>query len=291
MEKMFANLHLHSTHSDGAYTPQKLVEIGISEGYRALALTDHDTVSGNKEFMEICAQNGLESLFGVEFTCEGLGTDFHIVAFDFDADNEQMHEHLVNLSRAATKRTYDLFNKAQSEGRLLGITWDEVLEFNKGITWLCNEHVFRLLLSKNLIKPEGYWQFMKENFSYNIPYVSEFKKPTIKETIDLIINAGGIPILAHPGLGDKRPYLDELLDMGIKGFEVHHHANSIDAIDFLLEYAKKRGLYISGGTDHHGMMGGEYEKGEEGKKRFWLEPCSMGTTEEYFRQIKNRVYG
>ena len=66
--KLYANLHLHSTHSDGVYTPTELAQLCYEEGYKAAALTDHDAVSGNKEFMEACKALGLESLFGIEFS-------------------------------------------------------------------------------------------------------------------------------------------------------------------------------------------------------------------------------
>ena len=68
--KLYANLHLHSTHSDGVYTPAELARLAFEEGYKAAALTDHDAVSGNFEFMAACKELGMESLFGIEFSAK-----------------------------------------------------------------------------------------------------------------------------------------------------------------------------------------------------------------------------
>ena len=89
--KIYANLHLHSTHSDGKYTPEELVRLAKEEGYGAIAVTDHDTVTANEALMRCAKENGLESIFGCEFTVPasmGENSDFHFVAFDFDNHNQ-----------------------------------------------------------------------------------------------------------------------------------------------------------------------------------------------------------
>ena len=86
LEKKFANLHVHSTHSDGAFSPKELVRLAKEEGYGAVAMTDHDTATGCDELKEEAAAAGLMSVMGVEFSCTApeLNANFHMVGFDFD---------------------------------------------------------------------------------------------------------------------------------------------------------------------------------------------------------------
>jgi predicted metal-dependent phosphoesterase TrpH len=98
--KQYASLHMHSTHSDGVYTPKELVEIGKNEGYKALSLTDHDTITGNAEVMEECKKAGLDAIFGIEFSTESeeFKRGFHITAFNFDPEYPPMKKYLADMA-------------------------------------------------------------------------------------------------------------------------------------------------------------------------------------------------
>ena len=143
--KQYANLHTHTTHSDGAYTPRQLVDIAWEEGYRALSVTDHDTYTGNAEAAEACRARGMDFLAGIEFTTRSapLSQWYHMTAFHFDPTYPAMKEYLERLSARETHETEVLFHRGVEEGYIKDITWQEVLDYNAGITWLCNEHVFR----------------------------------------------------------------------------------------------------------------------------------------------------
>ncbi|MBR4033497.1 MAG: PHP domain-containing protein, partial [Clostridia bacterium] len=136
--KQYANLHLHSTHSDGVYTPAELVRIAKDEGYRALALTDHDTTTGNADMRRECEAAGLDFIFGCEFSSpwRERRMNFHIVGFDFDPEYPEMKEYLAQRSFCEAEQTRILFERGLSEGLIHGIAWEEVLEYNKGVTWL-----------------------------------------------------------------------------------------------------------------------------------------------------------
>ena len=149
--KLYANMHTHSTHSDGVYSPEQLVKVAAEEGYHALVLTDHDTITGYEETAAACESLGLETIFSAEFTspCDVLGTDFHITAYHFDPGYPAMREYLDQLSASESNQTRTLFRRGVENGFIDGITWEEVLEYNKGISWLCNEHVFRAVKAKS----------------------------------------------------------------------------------------------------------------------------------------------
>ena len=147
--KPYANLHLHSTHSDGVYSPAELVAIAKAEGYRALAITDHDTASAYTELKAECEKEGMECLFGAEFSVIEP-YDFHIVGFGFDPEYPEMKEYLEKMAMRQTDNTKKCFDNAVSLGNITGITWDEVLKYNTGIPWLCNNHVFRAMKAKGM---------------------------------------------------------------------------------------------------------------------------------------------
>lgn len=307
--KLYANLHLHSTHSDGVDTPADLARIAFEEGYKAAALTDHDTVSGNAEFMAACKEFGMESLFGIEFTAKtdlfqnqktGKPGFFHLTAFDFDPEYPAMKEYLHQMSMRETDQTRILFHRGIEIGYIKGITWEEVLEYNKGITWLCNDHVFRAMKAKGLITDLEYTEYFETCFGKHRKTVAplyDFKYDY--EIIKLVHDAGGIVCLAHlseqlgklPGIEETgfAPYVDQLIEMGIDGIEVWHQLLDEAQRKEAYQIGLDRGLYISGGSDHSGICGGQYAFYEDPKEsRFWLEPLSTGTTKEHFEEMRDK---
>ena len=294
--KFYANLHTHSTHSDGKYSPAELAKIAYDEGYRALAITDHDTATAYPELKEACDKLGIECIFGVEFTApsdmlvrpNGKRGSFHLTAFHFDPEYPEMKEYLEGMGLRETDQTRILTERALEEGLLEGITWDEVLEFNKGIKWLCNEHVFRLLEHKGLKTKMDYPEFFKTVFGSRrsgIPPAYNFKE--LPDMIKLVHDAGGIILVAHPH--NQLHLIDDLIELGIDGMEVWHPDLTEEEKEQAYKIALEKGLYISGGSDHSGLCGGEYENYADPKSsHFWLEPTSVGTTKEYFDEIKNR---
>ena len=286
----YANLHLHSNHSDGVYTPRELVRIAKEEGYSALAITDHDTASAYPELKEACEEMGLECIFGVEFSVLDP-YDFHIVGFNFDAEYPPMKKYLADMAFRETDNTKKCFDEAVANGGISGVTWDDVLEFNRGIPWLCNNHVFNLLKARGIEKEENYMAWFDKNYRHQrgkYPPVLNFLP--LGELVALIKSAGGFAVVAHPfdsGL-DK---IDLLIDAGVEGVEVWHADMTEAERKRAYSIALERGLFISGGSDHSGLLGGFYSsfptEEELKKSELYIEPHSTGTTKEYFEEIKN----
>lgn len=287
----YANLHSHSTHSDGKYTPRELVKLAKEEGYKAIALSDHDIGTGFAELKEACEEENMEYVFAVEFTVIEP-KPFHIVGFDFDPEYPPMKQYLAEMGKRQTDNTKQCFDEAVENGGITGIAWSEVLEYNKGIDWLCNEHVFRALKTKGLVEESQYMKWFETHFLHQrgkYPPLYQFK--TLSELVRLIKEAGGFAIVAHP----KHSQLDEmdlLLDCGIEGLEVWHSDLTEEERERAYRIGMERNLYLSGGTDHSGICGGlyaGYSNEEELKKSgYYIPPLSMGVPERYFREIKNR---
>ena len=289
--KQYANLHLHSTHSDGVYTPAELVRIAKDEGYRALSLTDHDTTTGNSDMRRECEAAGLDFIFGCEFSSpwRERRINFHIVGFDFDPEYPEMKEYLAQRSFCEAEQTRILFERGLAEGLLHDITWDEVLAYNKGVTWLCNNHVFETMKAKGLVTDLDYMNFFhtvygKRRGEVKPPY--EFKP--IDKMLRLIRDAGGFAVVAHPHR--QLHAIPELIEMGLSGLEVWHHLLTPEERLEALKIAKEHKLFISGGSDHDGLCGGYYSSFENPEEsQFYVPECSCGTQEIFFREIKTRT--
>ena len=297
---MYANLHNHTTHSDGVYSPEELVRVAKSEGYGAVAAADHDTVTANAKVKAECEKQGMETVFACEFyaMCEKYNKyfyDYHLVGIDFDPNHPTMKEYLRKRSADMAERTEYLFEMAMKEDKLpKGITWQEIVDYNEGITWLCNDHVFMAMEAKGIVTEKEWPHYFNTCFaaSYQKKIGLEPKYPImeISDLIPLIHDAGGIAVVAHPCESVQLRTIPELVKFGLDGIEVWHngivrHKYQHEALRLALEY----GLYISGGEDHSGLCGGQYkfyEKPEE--TRFWVDPCTLGTTKEFFDEIKSR---
>lgn len=294
--EFFANLHTHSTHSDGKFTPAALARAAAAEGYRAAALTDHDTATGYPEFKAECDRLGLECVFGVEFSApckslrraDGSEENFHLTAYHFDPAYPPMAEYLRQMALRETDQTRILFERGLAEGLLRDITWEEVLEHNKGIAWLCNEHVFRAMKAKGQVTDLDYYDFFLTVYGdrrHEVPPSYPFKDAA--EIIPLVHAAGGIVFVAHPHA--QLQHFDALLGMGIDGLEAWHpdltEAEKAEAYRIGLE----KGVYLSGGSDHSGLCGGLYDGFTNPEQcPFWIEPRSVGTSALYFREIQTR---
>ena len=288
--KQFANLHNHSTHSDGVYTPEEIVAIAKKEGFGAFAITDHDTITACEPTRIACEKVGMEWIFGAEFTspCSALSSSFHIVGFNFDPEYPKMKTYLEELSFRQTFETKFLFDLAVNEGAIKGITWDEVLKYNDGITWLCNEHVFRAMKDKELITDVEYPNWFNTLFRERRRIVPE--KPydfrQAEETVKLIGDAGGLAILAHPA--NQLHHIEPLIKMGIVGLECWHaDLRGVNQELAALKVARKYNLFVSGGEDHSGLCGGQYDRFEEPEKcPYYHIEQTLGDPECFFREIK-----
>ncbi len=287
--ELYANLHSHSTHSDGVYTPRELVKIAKDEGYSAIAITDHDTATAYPELKEACTEFGMDCIFGVEFSVR-VPKNYHIVAFNFDPEYPPMKQYLADMGERQTDNTKGCFDEAVAKGDIQGITWEEVLSFNKNIAWLCNDHVWRAMLHKGLVKAEDYAAWFDKNFLYqrrNYPPKKDFLP--LDKLVALIKEAGGFAVVAHPH--NQLDDIDYLMSVGVEGLEAWHSLLTPEERERALKIGLEKRLFISGGSDHEGLLGGMYSSfpnEEELKKScFWLPPHSVGTTKEFYEEIKS----
>lgn len=287
---VFANMHNHSTFSDGKHTPDELMALAKAEGYGAVVLTDHDTVRGTYFVQKAARMAGLLTILGCEFSTLGLGTDFHLLGYDFNPDEPEMIRLLQHASRKQTERSRLLFEWAVGRGDIVGITWDEVLEAYPYNDYYCNDHVFYTMQAKGLIEERT--ETFKAAFSYRfrereqrIAEITGLHDPDVREVIRIIRKAGGVPVIAHPH--NKLQYVELLIEMGAMGIEVNFPGVTEEERAALYRMAEERGLYKTGGTDHSGVLGGFLSEGDE----YQCEPEGCGADEDEFMKLYRRVLG
>ena len=289
--EMYANLHTHSTHSDGVHSPEKMVKVAKEEGFSAIAISDHDAGTAYPELKAACEREGMRCIFAVEFSVN-RPVAAHIVAFDFDPEYPPMKKYLADMGLRQTDNTKKCFDEAVSLGNITGITWEEVTEYNRGIIWLCNNHVFAAMQAKGLVKEEEYMAWYMKNYSKQrgkYPPICDFMEAD--KLVSLVREAGGFCVLAHP-TDDQMDRIDEYLAIGIEGIEVWHSDLNEEQRARSLSIALEKDLYVSGGSDHSGLLGGLYSSypTEEALKAspHYIPLRSTGVPQGFFEELVSR---
>lgn len=246
------DLHTHSTFSDGTFTPKELVSYGAKKGLSALALTDHDTLEGNDEAVFCGEKYGIEIIRGIEISTEYESTELHIVGLFMDNEREELISALKGLRESRKTRNIEMVQKLNEIG--ININYDEIAESAKG------DVITRAHIAKEVIK-KGYASSNNEVFDR---YIGRDKPAYVKrtvlpwqDTLRLICESGGLPILAHPLLyriSQRRleMILGELAKYGLAGIEAYYSTHSAAKIKFVKMLADKNRLKLSGGSDFHG---------------------------------------
>lgn len=246
------DLHVHSTASDGTYTPAELVAYATEKKITAFALTDHDTVAGLDEAMDAAVGSSVEVIPGIEFSTEYNGKDIHIVGLNIDYKNPFFTEKLTQFIRSRDTRNEKMCELLTNFG--MKITLPELSErFPDSV--ITRAHFARFLLEHNYISKieTAFEKYIGDNCPCYVPR----EKVNPVQAIRLIREAGGIPVLAHPPLY-KLPAdaLEELVaalsKQGLLGIEaIYSTYNRADENQMRL-LAKRYQLGISGGSDFHG---------------------------------------
>ncbi|MGM0501903.1 MAG: PHP domain-containing protein [Bacillota bacterium] len=247
MDKNYIDLHLHTTASDGNFTPQEVVVKANQLGFSAIAITDHDTVQGIEPALETAQSLDLEVVPGIELNTDYLNTEVHVLGYYIDYQNKKLLTKMSELKKARYTRAEKIVAKLNDLG--VEINFPEVLGLADGAV-VGRSHIAQILLEK------GYAQEWSQAFDQYIgrqaPAYVERERLDVKGAIDLIKEADGIPIIAHPGLIGNDELLDQFLDWGAKGVEVYHSEHDDEEQDKYLSFSKRNNILITGGSDCHG---------------------------------------
>lgn len=254
------DLHVHSNKSDGSDTPETLVQLALEKNLSAFALTDHDTVDGIDEALAYAAwlrANGTanvpEVIPGIELSTEYYGKDIHLVGLYIDHHAPVFHEHLKFFLESRVERNRKMCANLAAAG--IDISYEKLLEaFPNSVITRAHYSVYLVEHGYSLSKEDAFSQYLGDHTKYFVP--RELITPEMG--VELILKAGGIPVLAHPILyhmSDAR--LEELVsrlkNAGLVGIEAIYSTYNQAEERQIRKLAAKYKLCISGGSDYHGI--------------------------------------
>ncbi|MFC1528838.1 PHP domain-containing protein [Candidatus Latescibacterota bacterium] len=241
------DLHLHTTCSDGLDTPEELVEKAVSNGYSAISITDHDTVSGVIRAIEAAHGTSLEIIPGIELSSMDQDDDIHILGYYIQYRDPEFVNNISFFMEKRRERAEEIVECLNYLG--LEIKIDTVLKIAHGAP-IGRPHIAEALLSENQIK--YYNEAFIRYLGVNCPaYVPKYRI-TPRETIELILKNGGIPVLAHPVSIRRDEIIPELVESGLMGIEAVHPMHYPEKQLYYRKLAEKYGLIATGGSDWHG---------------------------------------
>jgi 3',5'-nucleoside bisphosphate phosphatase len=246
------DLHTHSTASDGSCTPERLIEIALAAGLRALALTDHDTLDGLQRARARAEGTGLRFIAGVEIEIERAEGEFHLLGLGIDGDASALLDALSGVQAARRSRNTRMVEKLQAAG--IPITMEEITE-TAGGEIVSRAHFARVLVRKKIVGSID--TAFKRLIGKGMPYYEPRACLELRAATDLIRRAGGIPIIAHPvSLGVQGPalrlFLGACRDQGVAGIEAWHPNQTVKLCRRLERLALGLGMVVTGGSDFHG---------------------------------------
>lgn len=256
MEKR-VDLHVHTYYSDGTFSPEEVVKKAQDLGLAAISICDHDCTDGFRESLEVAPRYGIEIIPGVEVTSEKEGIEIHILGYFIDVKAESMIRLLENLRESRIKRIYKMVERLKEYN--INIEPEAVFDLSQ------RGSVGRLHLATALYN-KGAVSSIKEAFNKYIGdkapcYVRRFNVSP-EETIDTILESGGVPVYAHPKVMGRDDFIPVFIKAGLRGIEAYHSDHNKSVSQHYLSLAQKYGLLVTGGSDCHGagkhkvLMGG-----------------------------------
>ena len=241
-----ADLHLHSTASDGQYTPTELVRLALGEGLRAIALTDHDTTDGIDEALKAAQGTALTVIPGVEISTDVPGKyEVHILGYYIDHRYVPLQERLRSMRESRLSRARKMWERLGQIG--CPVSWERVLAL-AGDGSVGRPHIAQALLEA------GYVESVQDAFQryVGLGALAYIPRPKLlpQQAVQLILAAGGLPVLAHPSKVIQ--HIPALVKAGLVGLEVYYNRYPEAEQRFLAGLAQKCNLIATGGSDFHG---------------------------------------
>ncbi len=241
------DLHTHSNASDGIFSPKKLVRYAYEHGLSGIALTDHDSISGLDEaHSEADTIDGFTFVPGIELSAEYRKAEVHLLGYGVDWQHQSFLATVQKISHARLERVEKMIHKLQQ----LGVTLP--LEDINALKELENPgrlHIARVLKNRGFVQSteEAFHRFLNRDAPAYCPRY----KLSPREAIELIHQAGGLPVLAHPGLMKDDDLIPVILRDSLAGIEVYYPTHTDAEIQRYLSIAEKNHLLITGGSDFH----------------------------------------
>jgi len=244
---MYADLHIHTAYSDGSFLPATIIRHAVKNNLKIISITDHDSVDGIAASIEEGEKSCVEVIPGIEISTTVDTGEIHILGYFIDYEDEYFVKNLKRIQEIRLKRMSVMVDKLNR--LMIDIDLNELIEY------AASSSIGRLHLA-HFLKKKGIVGSAYEAFDRYIgsgkPAYEKMNALSPEEGIELISNAGGIPVLSHPGLTRRDDLIDEMIHAGLRGLEVYHSGHSEEDTNRYFQMTRDKGLLVTGGSDCHG---------------------------------------
>ena len=243
---MRADLHIHTTFSDGLWTPAEIFKKAESTGLNLISITDHDTIAAYAEIEKVKDKFSIKVIHGVEISATIGDTEVHLLAYCFDLYNKNLNYFFEQIKVDRKKRAIEIVRKLQDLDVEITIADVEKVSGNSPI---CRPHIASALVNKGLVK--NFYDAFSKYIHDDGPANQQKIKVSVEYVLDLIHNAGGLVFIAHPYVLEAEA-INKIISLGIDGIEVIHPLHKKQDVTKFSNLARRFNLLQSGGSDFHG---------------------------------------
>jgi len=242
------DLHVHTNYSDGIYSPREVLELAKESDHGVISITDHDNLDGYRNAIEIAKEMDIELIPGVEISCLHKGRDVHILAYYLDTKNKEINDLLKVIYDNRFHRANSMIDKLNEQGVMLD--HEQIYERAGENNYLGRPHLAWALIENGYCKNkyEAFEKYLGEHCYAYVPKAS----PSVEKIIQVIRNAGGVSVLAHPYTLRNDELIYEIIKFGIDGMEVFYAKSNDETVLHYNEIAQNNMLIRTGGSDFHG---------------------------------------
>jgi len=247
----FADLHTHTTASDGLLTPSQLVAQALWAGLGAVGVTDHDSTDGLEEALAAGKQLGIQVVPGIELNTKADDEEIHILGYYIDHDLPWLQDLLATMRDVRWTRAKKMVENLRRIYNF-DITFEEVQqEVTEGAAG--RPHIARALVKKGIVKNVA--EAFEKYLGTDCPAYEPRYHMSVEQGIKVIKDAGGVPVLAHPGLLKDQKYALIAIELGVLGIEAFHSKHTPEQCERYRILAREHDLIVTGGSDYHGEKG------------------------------------
>lgn len=248
---MKTDLHIHTYYSDGVFSPEKLVDTAIEVGLEAIALTDHDNILSYDVAKKYISDNNkpLELIQGIEVNTLYKGNEVHILGYLMDVNNSDFQEMIKTQQQARVKQTKEIISLlAKKEG--IKIKFEDIKNQVAEGGSIGRPHIAKAITNAGGTSSviDAYAKYIHDDS----PVYVQRKTVSPHDAVEVIYDAGGVPVIAHPhDLDTARDLIKELMQYGLRGIEAYHRKHSPACVEYFSSMAEEFGLIVTGGSDFH----------------------------------------
>lgn len=248
-----SDFHIHTNYSDGVFTPEKIVDTALEAGLQVIALTDHDNILSydiaQKYLNEIGKQDELEIIQGVEVNTLYKNYEVHILGYFMNPNNEDFQKLMKAQQQARINQTLEIIDLLDKKENIK-ISFDSIKAQVAEGGSIGRPHIAKAITNAGGTNSviEAYSKYINDNS----PVYVQRKTVSPQDAVEIIYDAGGVPVIAHPhDIDIAEDLIKDLMNYGLRGIEAYHRKHSPAVVEYFSSMAEKLGLIVTGGSDFH----------------------------------------